>query len=100
MTPRLAIFPLISAAWGGAARSLAVAAPWLVLFALAAGLYSFALRSESGLWFPLGAAILAFLAGTELSRRVYQRWPRNVIHRMRVNLWSVKMRCRPTANHR
>lgn len=72
MTPRLAIFPLMSAAWGGAARTLAAATPWLVLFALAGGLYSFSLRSESGLWFPLGAAILAFLAGTELSRRVYQ----------------------------
>jgi hypothetical protein len=73
MTTRLAIFPLISAAWGGAIRALVPAAPWIALFALAAGLYSFGLRSESGLWLPLGAAILAFLAGTELSRRLYQR---------------------------
>lgn len=73
MTTRLAIFPLISAAWGGAVRLLVPTAPWLILFALAAGLYSFALRSQSGLWLPLVAAILAFLAGTELSRRAYQR---------------------------
>ncbi|OZB11527.1 MAG: hypothetical protein B7X53_18695 [Hyphomonas sp. 34-62-18] len=43
MTTRLAIFPLISAAWGGAIRALVPAAPWIALFALAAGLYSFGL---------------------------------------------------------
>lgn len=71
MTKRLAIFPLISAAWGGALAALKPAALWLALFALAAGLYAAALRSESGFWLPFAAAILAFLAGTELSRRSY-----------------------------
>ncbi|MBY9066802.1 hypothetical protein K1X12_07810 [Hyphomonas sp. WL0036] len=71
MTRRLAVIPLISAAWAGAGRALKPAAPWLALFALAAGLYSFSLRSETGFWLPLGAAILAFLAGNELSRRTY-----------------------------
>lgn len=71
MTSRLAAGPLIAAAWGGAGRALKPAAPWLILFALTAGLYAAALRSETGLWLPLGAAILAFLMGVELSRRTY-----------------------------
>lgn len=71
MTTRLAIFPLIAAAWRGAARAVLPAAPWLILFALAAGLYSVSLRSEAGFWLPVGAAALAFLAGNELSRRTY-----------------------------
>ncbi|ABI78561.1 putative membrane protein [Hyphomonas neptunium ATCC 15444] len=72
MTARLAIFPLISAAWGGALAALKPAALWLILFAVAGGLYTAALRSETGFWMPVGAAILAFLAGTELSRRIYR----------------------------
>lgn len=71
MTPRLAVLPLISASWAGAGRALKPGALWLILFALTAGLYSVALRSEAGLWLPLGAAVAAFLAGNELSRRVY-----------------------------
>jgi hypothetical protein len=71
MTPRLAVFPLITAAWAGALAALKPAALWLILFAFAAGLYGAALRSDTGFWVPLGAAILAFLAGLGLSRRIY-----------------------------
>lgn len=71
MTTRLAVLPLISAAWTGARAALKPAGLWLILFAMAGGLYGAALRSETGFWVPLGAAILAFLAGTEFSRRAY-----------------------------
>ena len=71
MTTRLAVMPLIAAAWSRALAALKPAALWLVLFAIAGGLYSAALRSESGFWAPFGAAIAAFLAGSELSRRAY-----------------------------
>lgn len=72
MTGRIAIFPLITSAWTGAIRALVPALPWLILFAVTAGLYSFALRSGAGLWPPLGTALLAFLAGNEMSRRTYK----------------------------
>lgn len=71
MTPRLAVFPLITAAWTGALAALKPAALWLILFAAAAGLYGAALRSDTGFWVPFGAAVLAFLAGTGLSRAIY-----------------------------
>ncbi len=71
MIPRLAVFPLITAAWAGALAALKPAVLWLILFAVAAGLYGAALRSDTGFWVPLGAAILAFLAGVGLSRRSY-----------------------------
>ncbi|PKP80454.1 MAG: hypothetical protein CVT79_14240 [Alphaproteobacteria bacterium HGW-Alphaproteobacteria-18] len=72
MTTRLAVLPLISAAWTGARAALKPAGLWLILFAMAGGLYGAALRSEMGFWVPFGAAILAFLAGTEFSRRTYR----------------------------
>lgn len=71
MTTPLAVLPLISAAWTGALAALKPAGLWLLLFAGAGGLYAAVLRSETGFWAPFGAAILAFLAGTEFSRRTY-----------------------------
>ncbi len=71
MTTRLAVLPLISAAWTGAGAALKPAGLWLLLFAGVSGVYGAALRSESGFWAAFGAAILAFLAGTQFSRRVY-----------------------------
>lgn len=62
---------LIAAGWKGAARAARPALPWLALFALVGGFYGAALALEGGLWAPLIAAILAFLAGIELSRRLY-----------------------------
>lgn len=72
MTTRLAIFPLISAAWGGAVRSLVPAAPWITLFALAAGAYSWALNGgveQASLILLLLAA--AWGAGIATSWRIY-----------------------------
>lgn len=68
---RLTVLRLIADAWKGARVAAAPALPWLALFALAGGLYGAALRTESGFWMPFLAAILTFLAGVELSRRVY-----------------------------
>jgi len=67
----LTVARLIADAWKGAGTAAMPALPWLALFALAGGLYGAALGTESGIWMPLGAAILTFLAGVELSRRVY-----------------------------
>ncbi|MFN3609093.1 MAG: hypothetical protein ACK4Y9_08520 [Hyphomonas sp.] len=71
MTTRLAVLPLITAAWTGALAAVKPAGLWLLPFAMASGLYGAALRTDSGFWVPFGAAIIAFLAGAEFSRRTY-----------------------------
>ncbi|MFN4024933.1 MAG: hypothetical protein ACK4MQ_08870, partial [Hyphomonas sp.] len=68
---RLTALSLIADAWRGAGTAARPALPWLALFALAGGLYGAALQAASGFWMPLLAAILTFLAGVELSRRIY-----------------------------
>lgn len=69
--PVLHVRTVLLQSWQDALGVLGRSAPFLVLFALSGGMYAYTLVSELPFWVPLGGAVLAFLAGTELSRRLY-----------------------------
>jgi hypothetical protein len=71
MTGRIEILPMAAESWRIGLRALRPVYPWLLLFALTAGLYAVGLRSDYGLWLPLLGATASFAAGVELSRRIY-----------------------------
>lgn len=63
---------LLLQAWRAGFQAALPATPWLLLFALTGGVYAYGLVAEVSVWVPVAGAILTFLAGTELSRRLYQ----------------------------
>ncbi|MFN7056087.1 hypothetical protein [Hyphomonas sp.] len=71
MTRRIEILPVAAESWRRGLQAMGAVYPWLLLFALAGGIYAAGLYSDYGLWLPLAGAIASFAAGVELSRRIY-----------------------------
>ncbi|MEZ5998314.1 MAG: hypothetical protein R3B98_06435 [Hyphomonas sp.] len=64
---------LVTAAWGNAARAAVPALPWLALWALAGGLYKWALATMTGgTGLALIAVVLVFVTGILASQRIYR----------------------------